>query len=247
MDESLHNNQTIINYLDGLMNPEEQAAFEKQMTQDPALKEQVESLRVAVEAVRQSATRERVSTIHQEMMKELKTQQSPAKVTGISRVLRYTIGAAAAVLILFIGIQTFRYLSNTPGKLYNETFVDYSLSSVRGAGDNASLVENDYRTQAYNDVIKDASKAGLSQKDSFLVAISYLKTGNLPTAITWLEQVNASSPFAKDAQFYLSLAYLKNKNYSEALGMMRIIRNDANHPYHENISGELVEKVRKLQ
>ena len=246
MDESLHNEERIMNYLDGLMNPEDKAAFEKQLEQDPGLKEQVESLRVAIEAVNQSATRERVGAIHQEMMQEIKAKKSPAKVVALNRMVRYTIGAAAAVLLLFIGIQTFRSLSNTPGKLYNEAFVDYTLSGERGVQDSVSQVENSYRNHEYREVINNANQPGLSPKDSFLVAISFLQNDNLPSAITWLEKVGTANPYAKDAQFYLSLAYLKNKEYQKALDLMMMIRNDAHHPYHENITESLVERVRKL-
>src|SRR6476661_9097457 len=105
MNESLHNNETILHYIDGVMNPGEKAAFEKQLEQDPGLQEQVESLRVAIEAVKQSGTRERVGAIHQEMMQEIQSQKTPARVIGINRMLRYVI-ATAAVLLLFIGIQT---------------------------------------------------------------------------------------------------------------------------------------------
>jgi TolA-binding protein len=246
MDESLHNNETIINYLDGLMNPQEKVAFEKQLEQDPALKEQVESARVAIEAVKQSATREKVGALHQEMMQEINVQKRPARVIGINRTMRRVI-ATAAVLLLFIGIQTFRHFNNSPGKLYNEAFVDYTLSAERGAGDSANQLESYYRNQAYNEVIKNGVHASLSPKDSFLTAISFLKTGNTSSAISWLERVPSNSSYAKDAQFYLSLAYLKNRNYQKVVDLMLLIRNDANHPYHDNISETLVAKVRKLQ
>jgi tetratricopeptide (TPR) repeat protein len=246
MDESLHNNETILDYIDGMMNPGEKAAFEKQLEQDPGLQEQVESLRVAIEAVKQSGTRERVGAIHQEMMQEWQSQKTPARVIGINRTMRYVIGVAA-VLLLIIGIQTFRHYSNSPGRLYNEAFVDYSLSAERGAGDGANQLENNYRNHDYNNVIKNAGQASLSPKDSFLTAMAFLHTGNTASAISWLELVQANSPYAKDAQFYLSLAYLKNRNYQKAIDLMLLIRNDPNHPYHDNITETLLEKTRKLQ
>jgi TolA-binding protein len=245
MDESLHNNEIIINYIDGLMDPEEKAAFEKQLEQDPGLQDQVQSLRVAIEAVKQSGTRERVGALHQEMMQEIKPQKPQARVIGINRMLRRVI-ATAAVLLLFIGIETFRHYNNSPGRLYNEAFVDYTLSVERGQGDRTTQLENNYRNQAYKEVIKNAEHASLSPKDSFLTAISFLKTNNSSSAISWLESVPSNSPYSKDAQFYLSLAYLKNKNYKKAIDLMLLIHNDPNHPYHENISETLLEKTRKL-
>jgi hypothetical protein len=246
MDESLHNNETILNYIDGLMNPGEKAAFEKQLEQDPGLQEQVESMKVAIEAVKQSGTRERVGSLHQEMIQEIQSQKPRARVIGINKMMRYAIGVAAVLLLLF-GLQTFLHYGNSPTKLYNDAYVDYTLSAERGAGDGANQLENNYRNHAYDDVIKDAGQASLSPKDSFLTAMAFLHTGKTTSAISWLEQVNTNSPYIKDAQFYLSLAYLKNRKYQKALGLMLLIRNDPNHPYHDNITETLLEKTRKLQ
>jgi tetratricopeptide (TPR) repeat protein len=246
MSESLHSDEQIIDYLDGLMGADERDAFESELAKDPGLKERLEDLRVAREAVKQFGTRERVGSLHKEMMKELKQDRSPAKVINMRKAVRITMAVAASLLLIVVGVKFFN-ASNSPEQLYNDTFVDYSLPVERGAQQNNTTVEKDYASRNYTAVIKDAQSNTLSGKDSFLTAISYLKTGNTTTAIQWLNTVNGGSSFYPDAQFYLSLAYLKNKNYDKALELMNQIHDNRDHPYNSSISSELIEKVKKLK
>lgn len=246
MSESLHSDEQIIDYLDGLMGTDERDAFESELAKDPGLKDRLEDLRVAREAVKQFGTRERVASLHKEMMKELKQDRSPAKVINMRKAVRITMAVAASLLLIVVGVKIFN-ASNSPEQLYNDTFVDYSLPVERGAQQNNTTVEKDYASRNYTAVIKYAQSNSLSGKDSFLTAISYLKTGNTTTAIQWLNTVNGGSSFYPDAQFYLSLAYLKNKNYDKALELMNQIHDNRDHPYNSSISSELIEKVKKLK
>lgn len=247
MDESLHDSEKIMNYLDGTMSGGEKSDFENELQHSPELQQQLEDLKIAIEAVRQFGTKERVGALHGEMMKELKPKQSSGKIVSIKRAVRYTLAVAAAALLILIGVQTFKYFNNSPDKLYDEAFVDYSLSAERGSKEASSKIEEQYRNGEYNKVTSDVANSNLSQKDSFLVALSFLKTGNASSAIEWLNKIDSGSSYYNDAEFYLSLAYLKNKNYNEALSLMTKIHDDPNHPYHANISDELIEKTKQLE
>ncbi|HEY6955829.1 MAG TPA: hypothetical protein VI385_11340 [Flavisolibacter sp.] len=247
MSESLHSDEQIIDYLDGLMGTDERDAFESELAKDPGLKDRLEDLRVAREAVKQFGTRERVASLHKEMMKELKQDRSPAKIINMRKAVRITMAVAASVLLIVVGVKMFNSSNNSSEQLYNDTFVDFSLPVERGAQQNNTIVEKNYAASNYTAVIKDAQSNTLSGKDSFLTAISYLKTGNTTTAIQWLNTVNGGSSFYPDAQFYLSLAYLKNKNYDKALELMNQIHDNRDHPYNSSISSELIEKVKKLK
>lgn len=247
MSESLHSDEQIIDYLDGLMGPGETAAFESDLAKDPELKQRLDDLKVAREAVKQFGTRERVASLHKEMMEELKKDRSPARVINMRRTVRITMAVAASLLLIVVGVKYFNASNNNPEQLYNDTFVDYSLPVERGAQQNNTIVEKDYADKNYSAVIKDAQSNTLDGKDSFLTAISYLKTGSTTTAIQWLNTMNAGSSFYPDAQFYLSLAYLKNKNYDQSLELMNQIHDNKDHPYNSSISSELIEKVKKLK
>jgi tetratricopeptide (TPR) repeat protein len=221
------------------MNADEKAEFESQLKQNPHLQQQVNDFRVAIEGVRQAATKEKVSSLHREMMQELKKDKASAKVINMKKVVRYTMAVAASILLVLVGIQTFKY--------FNETFVEYSVSNERGTAGNTTTIEIDYKNRNYASVIKDAQSNSLSPKDSFLTAVSFLQTGNTSSAIQWLNRINANSPYHQDAEFYLSLAYLKNKDYDKALDLMQQIHDDSNHPYHANISDDVIKKLKKLK
>jgi TolA-binding protein len=246
MDEFLHN-EKIMNYLDGLMNADEKSDFESQLKQSPELQQQLADLQIAIEAVRQFGTKERVGNLHREMIKELKPQKSSGKIISMNKGLRLALAVAAGALLILVGVQTFKYFGNTPGKLYNEAFVDYSLSAERGIKETTTKTEELYRKGEYSRVINSAGNLNLSARDSFLIAVSFLKNGDVPSAIKSFNQISAVSPYYNDAEFYLSLAYLKNKNYRGALDLATKIHNDPNHPYHSNISDEWIEKLRKLK
>jgi TolA-binding protein len=247
MDEFLPNNDKIINYLDGLMNDHERTEFENRLRQDPQLQQQLQDIKVAVEAVRQFGARDKVGSLHREMMKELQPEKNKARVINIRKTIRYTTAVAASILLILAGVQTFSYFNNTPDRLYNTAFVDYTLSSERGVSQNASEIEVEYKKGAYDRIVANRNRPGLTARDSFLTAISFLKTGDEGEAIHWLQAVHHYGPNYQDAQFYLSLAYLKNRNYKNALHLMTKIHDDPSHPYHVNVSDALIEKVRKLQ
>lgn len=247
MSESLHSDEQIIDYLDGIMSAGERAAFESRLASDAELRQRLDDLKVAREAVRQFGTRERVASLHKEMMEELKTNRPAAKVINMRRTVRITMAIAASLLLIVVGVKFFNSSNHGPEQLYNDAFVDYSIPVERGAQQNNTTLEKEYANKDYNAVIKDAQSNALSGKDSFLTAISYLKTGNTITAIQWLNTVNAGSSFYPDAQFYLSLAYLKNKNYDKSLELMNEIHDNKDHPYNSSISSELIEKVKKLK
>lgn len=246
MAEPLHNNDEILmKYLDGEMDPAKRALFEEQVSNNTALKERLQNLQLAIASVQHYGTAEKVKTIHSEMMKELSIAPEQSKVVPMRKVIRYSLAIAASIIIILVGVNLFSASSVSSGKLYNEAFVDYTASGVRG-NEMATPTKKMYQEHNYKAVTENAGSRNLTSEDSLLVGLSYLKTNQVSPAINWFNSLSKQGPVKQDAEFYLALSYLKNENYGEALKMMERIHADPAHIYHNRFSESFINKVKKL-
>lgn len=250
MDESLHpREEQILRYLDGEMTAEERTAFEAQLALDAALREEVEAMRFSVEAASLYGVHTQVASIHREAV----AQYSPARqgrVVPLRRVVRYTMAVAASILLIFIAVQGYRFYNLTPEGLYEDSFIAYNLSPVRGDEPGFTDLEKAYSEEQYNTVIRMARENGrvLNPREVFVAGLSSLQLNDASAAIPWFRRLNEQgNPFQPDAEFYLSLAYLKDKDYDRALVLMRKIHSDPRHPYHDRITQRMINDTRMLK
>ena len=245
MNENAHNDDLLIRYLDGELSADEKAGLEERLHTDKVLKEQLTSLQAAVQAVKQFGTRQKVQAVHAEMMKEMKSTPK-AKVVSFTKTVRYVLAVAASLVVLFIGMELYQAAQLSPDKVYSEAFVDFSVSASRGS-ERLSQIENLYRQKKYAEVTAGLRSLNSTAKDSLLIGLSYLQTNRLNQAIGFFQPLAFSTnDYQQDAEFYLALSYLKMKAYDKALTLMEKIRNNPSHLYHEQLSGDAVEKTKKL-
>ncbi|HWI91339.1 MAG TPA: hypothetical protein VNT20_08685 [Flavisolibacter sp.] len=245
MAEFLHDNEEILmRYLDGEMDGAEKEMFESQLQTDSALKQRLESLQVAIASVQQYGTAEKVKAVHAEMMQELSSVHKESKVVLMRRFVKYSLAIAASVIIILVGVNIFTSQPSSE-KLYNEAFVDYGVSGVRG-GENRDDIAKLYQLHNYKAVTEKSTSQNLVSKDSLLIGLSFLQQNKLTDAINWFKAISIQGSMKDDAEFYLALAYLKNKNYDEALKLMEQIHSNAGHVYHNQFSEAYINKVQKL-
>jgi len=247
MDDSLHTHDLLVRYLDGELPLEEKRDLDLRLQADNALRDELRNLELAIQAVRQFGTTHQVSTIHQQVMAERKGR-SQARVVHFRKTIRYAMAVAASAIILFIGARLFMNAQPSPEKIYNEAFVDFNLSAVRGSEGNGSEIEKFYQQKNYAAVTTTIRSRTLSAKDSLLIGLSYLHLNKSAQAVRFFEQMaTAKSDFQQDAEFYLSLGYLKEKRYEQAAGLMKKIAANSSHLYHDQITTGMVEDVEDLQ
>lgn len=245
MDDLVHNEDLLIRYLDGELSAVEKTALEERLQNDTALQAQLQKLQVAVQAVKNFGTTQQVAFIHAQMMQELRHPK--AKVFSISKAVRYTMAVAASVLVLFIGLQLYLSAQLSPEKLYRESFVDFNISDTRGSNTTTSEIEKQYQKKEYAAVTDAGRSTHLYAKDSLLIGLSYLQTDHTDKAISFFQNLAFSAnDFQQDAEFYLSLSYLKNKNYDKALPLMQKIGGNPSHLYHNQLTEDVINKVKKL-
>lgn len=247
MDNTVHDEDLLIRYLDGELNADEKTSVQSRLKTDVAFRERYQNLLVAIQAVRQMGTAQQVTKIHQEMMTELEVNKPSGGVFKLTKVIRYSMAVAASVLVLFIGVRLYLNAQPSPDKIYNESFVDFNVANTRSTDDNLSSIETLYQQKRFEDVVASGHTIHLSAKDSLLIGLSYLHKNNLSSAINWFRTLaNTENEYRQDAEFYLSLAYVKAKLYSQALVYMEAIHRNSLHIYHERVSEETIADLKKL-
>jgi len=250
MDNSTYNNGQILKWLDGEMTGEEKTSFEKALSADQQLQAEVESLQVARKAIRSYGLKRQVAGVHEEMMKEL---QTPVKlISSRRRIIRYTISIAASILLVFVGITAYNFFSLSPERLYGQQFNSYELIITRGE-EGLTTIEKFYKDKNYRAVIEATNQVSKnSVEENFLSGMSYLEVGNPGGAIAPFREVinrdkaTGGTSYLDQAEYDLSLAYLKNKDYDKAIGLMQTIHDNPGHSYHEKFTKSFIRKVKML-
>jgi tetratricopeptide (TPR) repeat protein len=254
MDNSTPQNELLMKYLDDEMTSAEKEEFEKRLSDDADLQQEFENLLAARQAVRMYGLKHEVHGMHQQMMRELRPGGTIRRISSTRRIVRYSLSVAASLLVLVIGIVAYNFYKLSSERLYNDQYHLYELSSLRGNENRASELEKAYQEKKYNEVIADRrALTNPSAKDLFLSGIAYLETGNAAAAINSFKSViekNRTGHTAilnDEAEYYLALSYLRNKNYDQALDLMRAIRSNPGHLYHDQFSRSFVRKVSMLK
>ena len=254
MDNSTQFNETLMKYLDGELMDVEREEFEKRLAIDAALRQELEDLKTARAAVRLHGLKQQVGSIHHQMMAEMKPAAIVRPISPARRVIRYSISIAASIFIVAVLIVGYNFFTLSPERLYNGQYRAYELSSVRGEATSASKLATDYQHGQYKEVIEDRQRLETATpKDDFLAGIAYLQTGNVSKAISSFQSVieknriATTTVFNDDAQYYLALSYLRNKDYDRCLDLIKTIRNSPSHLYHDQFSRGFVRRVKMLR
>jgi hypothetical protein len=256
MDEGLLNDENIQRYVDGEMSPSEREQFEGQLAHNEALKEAVARAQLTIKAVQYAAIADRVKNIHHRLAPSLTqhavTSNTHRIVPFRTRMLRITLAVAASVLIIVLGAGAHYVYQLSPDTLYNETYIPYSLSGTRSAESaQVSSIESAYQQKDYKSVIAYAQGKNLTGAQRLLTSLAYLQLNQAPAAIEQLNALLQTSPtgssLRQDAEYYLALAYLKNKQYDKALPLMQAIHQNTDHPYHDQFTSRTIREVQLLQ
>jgi tetratricopeptide (TPR) repeat protein len=241
--------EKLVQYLDGELSGIDKHDLENQLTADKNLQNELENLQLAREVVRSYGLKQHVASIHNQMMNEV---QTPVRnITRSRRIIRYSIAIAASVLVVFLAGTLFRSNFLSSDKLFAENYHGYDLSISRD-GAASSAIDNAYNARNYKQVIS-LTDTSTTVKNIFLSAMSYLELKDDNKAIEKYKMVIAMNESAgtnrlkDEAEYFLSLTYLRSKEYNHALDLMNKIYNDPGHIYHEKISRDLIRKVEKLK
>ena len=237
-----------IKYIDGLMNPKEKSEFEKNLSVDAILSDELENLQIARSAINAYGLKESVASIHTNMMNEFK-EKNPVR--NISN-LRKLVAVAASIIFIFLAVQGWIFYNLSAGKVFTSNYIQYVPDGFRDGSTYTSVSQKAYMENDYKKVIQLAA-ASDSLNDIFLAAHAQLALNNADAAINGFKKVISASDITKTselkdaAEYNLILSYIKNKDYDLALELMKKIKEDPAHLYSKSITNKLFRQVKMLK
>lgn len=244
--------ELIVQYLDGVLDEQTKQKVEVRLHTDTEFREVYEGLFLTKEAVRQYGLKEKVAGIHTEMMKAM---QPPVRnISSARRVLRYTMSAAAVLIVLIGSFMLYNFYSLSAEKVFDSGFQSYELSTVRSGEAKESNLEKAYREKSFAEVIKyyEADNDN-SSKGAFLAGMSALEIMKTSEAIEYFKkalisnQQEGRNDYSDDAEYYLALSYTRNGDYDFALGLLHKIKDDSNHSYNKKVTAKLLRQIKMLK
>ena len=176
------------------------------------------------------------------------------RINKVRRFVRYSVAAAASVLLIFVCIVGYNFYQLSSDRLFAEKYSAYESPTTRIENDSTeSKIEKAYREKNYAQVIKLNANSVLSVKDIFLTGLSFLETNDPSRAISNFQIVIAdvkddkNSALKDTTEYYLALAYLKNNDYDQAIELMNTIRDNSSHHYKTKFSRKYINKIKRLK
>ncbi len=242
-------NETLIRYLDGELSGIEKEELDQQLLADESLRQDYERLVLARESIMQYGLQQKVGRIHQQMMKEF---QTPVReINPVRRIIRYTMSAAAGVLLLVAGIILYNYSKPSPEKVFAANYRSYEISTVRSENiQELSRLEVAYSEKKYAEVISIVFDRPFSINENFLKAMAWMELGNTAKAIEQyklvIKEARSTNLLKEEAEYYLALAYIRSKQYPMAIQQLEDIQKKPGHLYYKKVTPELISQVKSL-
>ena len=231
-----HSNNTNLlleQYLDGTLSVEDSNRIKALLEADPALREELEAMQLAMDAVRHKGLYTRVKSIRKVMLENEPVNTKPARRFTI---VRSSLRIAASLLILAGAFAIYKYAMVTRTSVYNDLYLQYEPTRTRSM--QTDPAETAFLQKNWNEVIARTEK-NTTVKNLFLSGMAYLESGQPSEAISRFENIlqkNAaagSDQFNDEAEYYLALAYIRNGQPTNASALLKTISNKADHLYRE--------------
>jgi len=232
-------------YFDQLLSPEEMAKVEQLKKTDSDFLQEFELFRKTYQALKLSTIidlKADIKEIHQRM----------GSSTRVARIVKLRWMSIAASILLFVGLGLYaQQFSNQ--NLYNEAFtpvgdyvtnMDNDLSEMENAIELFNNQQLDSAGQLFNKIY---ATSGV-QSALFYEGHTHYQAGRLEQAIKSLNKV--SNDYKPEAQWYISLAYLKMEDEANTLKTLNaIINNNQDEAFvlkAKKLKRKLTRPIRKL-
>jgi cytochrome c-type biogenesis protein CcmH/NrfG len=219
-------------YLEGDLSPDEANRVKSLLEADPALREELEALQLAIEAARHKGLHTRVKAIRNSMLAQSPADRKPARLFSI---VRSTMRVAAGLLILAGAFAIYKYASVNNTSVYNDLYLQYEPGRTRSV--QPDPLEAAFLQKKWSEVIVLSDRYPDNNKNLFLSGVAYLETSKPANAITRFERIlklnagSGSDYFNDEAEYYLALAYIRNDKPSTAVNLLTRISNTPDHLY----------------
>jgi len=233
----------LIDHLDESLRGKATASIEEIIGNDPEAEKEWNCLRLAVDAVKEAGLYQEVSAARTAWKAEpgIAAKNTPVTRAKVRSIYRYSIRAAAVILLITASTAIYKYLSVNSGSLYERYYSGYSLSTTRGASDTDPVMEA-YNAKDWTAVRRLATTATTrTNQTDFLAGMACLEQKQYDEAISHFEQIIAVNThggtdlYQDEAEYYLAISWLAHRNVNEAMPILEKIRADQHHKYHDKV------------
>ncbi len=232
MEENKKN--LLVDHLDKTLQGESLPEAAQLIRQDAEAKEEWEYLQLAVEAMKHEGLYQQVAAVKEQYL-------AAKKQPRVFRLFRTPLRIAAAILLLIGSVAIYKYFATTAIGLYRDQYAVYELPVSRGEAI-ADDEERAYWNKDWKGVIAGLEKSPIQNNQQlFLAGMAHLQLDQYNEAIKKFEQVIANDRqtgdhyFHDEAEYYLALGLLANNEPAEALTILKKIKADPQHLYHEKV------------
>jgi tetratricopeptide (TPR) repeat protein len=237
-------------YINGLLSPLEAEMLEQKMAANEDLAREVENTRLSIAIVKTYGVREKIKAIHAE-------EVSRAKKKNNTTISFYAYRIAASLAFFFIGFGIIKFLTTNEDNVYQQSYFPYTTEQTRSENKSGeSLTERilgAYNAKDYDKVISLYENSNVqSPRATFLAASAYMEIEKFDLAVRGFEkvlQLNGERQlklFQEDTEYYLALSYLKTNRPDDAFLLLKKIKEDESHAYHDKVTQWLFWEVRIL-
>ena len=247
MENKEFNVDQIEKYLADQMKQEEKEAFEQEIAVNPALKDEVALHRDVLAGIDMHFENE----LKQKLVRAEKELRAGKPRSSPIIPMRWLIGIAATLLLLAISFYVFTNKAASPEEVFLTYYEPYPniISPMERSGESQPTVLTalDYYEQENYSAAIEAFEANLVETLSqpaqrFYYALSLISSGNSTSAIPHLKELThlGDHSFLHQSQWYLGLAYLKNKETEQARQVFDELKN-TDTPYSKTAEAILEE------
>lgn len=247
MNDNSTNTELLIQYLDGELSGEALNALHAQLAADTAMQQELENLRVSRLLLQVHGLKQKVSTLHTEMMQELQGQ--PAKTAPVRQLWKPWMRVAALLIVILGTGILYQYARLSSRMLFTDQYQSFALHENRGSA-TASTIDSLYNAGAYDKLLQLFTQSPPQTATGyFLTGNAAMRLNKADVAVTCflraqqLNVINHSHYFEDDLTYYLALAYLQNDEPQKALPLFEQIHADKSHPYNRQVSGWFLQKL----
>ena len=236
-------NNLLIDYLDNLLEEKELNTVQELIRNDEEMAKEWQALQFTVASIAEAGLYTQVGTIREQYNTALDASRQQKGGRGIVRTMTQKMMRVAAVLafVTFSAI-VYKYISVNDSSVYSKYYAPYELHTSRSAG-NEEKVEDAFKNNRWNEVITITNGTpDKTSKHIFLAGVAYLELNQYSQAVKSFESVLENNKIAQDdyfkdeAEYYLAMSYLANKDRKKALPMLEKIRNDKDHLYNQLVT-----------
>lgn len=215
--------ESIERYLLKQMTGDEYDAFTKNILNDQALQDKINSVQLTLVGIQESNLSQKMEEFHKEIsLSEKKINHSAGKVFSMKRFLV----AASVIVLLGLGAILFLNKFNKPERLFSEYYKpDPGLITAMGASENYLFDHAmiDYKTKKYDSALKTWQELLKSNPANdtlnYFIGSAFLAKEKSDSAVYYFQKVitNEKSYFLNEAYWYLGLALVKQQKSAKAI------------------------------